>query len=198
MTKSYYGDKQYTPTIPDTFTGFASGPDGTESDYFTTPSEQAGGPTFRVRAEKLDTGDVLIVAEPAEDVVATLHALELVEIIVSACALVVAAVLGWWLVRRGLRPLVAMERTAESISKGELDERVPGANETTEIGRLARTLNVMLTRIQNAFARERRYGIRAASVRRTTQALRGGRVARASNTARRRLGVRRAVRAGGF
>ena len=37
-----------------------------------------------------------------------------------------------------------MERTAESIAAGNLTERVPGENDTTEVGRLARTLNVML------------------------------------------------------
>jgi two-component system OmpR family sensor kinase len=152
MTQAYYGNKQYTPSLPSTITGFATTSEGGEAAYLTTSSKQPGGPPFRVRADKLATGDILIVAEPVDNVVATLHALELVELIVSACALVVAAFLGWWLVRRGLQPLVAMERTAESISEGELDERVPGANEKTEIGRLAKTLNVMLTRIQQAFA----------------------------------------------
>ena len=36
--------------------------------------------------------------------------------------------------------------------KGNLTERVPGENEKTEIGRLAKTLNVMLTRIESAFS----------------------------------------------
>ena len=37
----------------------------------------------------------------------------------------------------GAPTTIAMERTAESIAEGELDERVPGANEKTEVGRLA-------------------------------------------------------------
>ena len=45
-----------------------------------------------------------------------------------------------------------MERTADSIAAGNLDQRVPGADEPTEVGRLARALNVMLERIQAAFA----------------------------------------------
>ena len=44
-----------------------------------------------------------------------------------------------------------MEAAAESIAEGNLTERVPGENDTTEVGRLARTLNVMLTRIESAF-----------------------------------------------
>jgi two-component system OmpR family sensor kinase len=152
IAEPFYGSVKYTPRIPSTITGFSTSPQNISVAYFTTSSGQSGGPTFRVMASELSSGNILIVAEPVEDVAATLHALEIVELIVSACALVVAALLGWWLVRQGLRPLVAMERTAESIAQGELNERVPGANDTTEVGRLARTLNVMLTRIQQAFA----------------------------------------------
>jgi two-component system OmpR family sensor kinase len=45
-----------------------------------------------------------------------------------------------------------METTAAAIAEGDLGRRVPGESEGTEVGRLARTLNVMLTRIQGAFA----------------------------------------------
>jgi two-component system, OmpR family, sensor kinase len=55
-------------------------------------------------------------------------------------------------VRLGLRPLEDVEATAESIAAGNLDQRVPGADQPTEVGRLARALNVMLERIQAAFA----------------------------------------------
>ena len=45
-----------------------------------------------------------------------------------------------------------VERTADSIAAGNLDQRVPGADDTTEVGRLARALNVMLERIESAFS----------------------------------------------
>src|SRR5208283_3591330 len=51
-----------------------------------------------------------------------------------------------------LRPLEDVERTADSIAAGNLDQRVPGAEQSTEVGRLARALNVMLERIQAAFS----------------------------------------------
>src|SRR5206468_4198123 len=56
------------------------------------------------------------------------------------------------LVRVGLRRLADVEATAAAIDEGELDRRVPGDTSTTEVGRLARALNVMLGRIQDAFA----------------------------------------------
>ena len=70
----------------------------------------------------------------------------------TGAAVIVALLGGLWLVRIGLRPLRDMERTAETIAAGNLTERVPGENDTTEVGRLARTLNVMLTRIESAFS----------------------------------------------
>ena len=62
------------------------------------------------------------------------------------------APLGWWLVRVSFRPLRAVESTAEAIARGELAERVPGEDARTEVGRLARAINVMLGRIERAFA----------------------------------------------
>ena len=91
-------------------------------------------------------------AQPLGDIVATLHHLLLIELVVTGAAVLLALAGGFYLVRIGLRPLRDMERTAESIADGNLTERVPGENETTEVGRLARTLNVMLTRIESAFS----------------------------------------------
>ena len=82
----------------------------------------------------------------------TLHTLFLTELAVTAAAIVLALAGGWWLVRLGLRPLEDVEATAESIAAGNLDQRVPGADQPTEVGRLARSLNVMLERIQAAFS----------------------------------------------
>lgn len=145
----------YSPELAAHLTGFTIGPNDEDLAYLTAPSTEAGGPEFRVRAEILSrgpySGDYLVVAQPLDETVATLHRLVVVEVAVAAAALVVASLLGWWLVRTGLRPLVAVEETAESITEGQLDERVPGANDRTEVGRLAATINVMLARIQQAF-----------------------------------------------
>ena len=93
-----------------------------------------------------------MVGEPIGATTNTLHTLLLIELAVTAGALVLAMAGGWWLVRLGLRPLEDVERTAESIAAGNLDQRVPGADEPTEVGRLARALNVMLERIEAAFS----------------------------------------------
>jgi two-component system OmpR family sensor kinase len=76
----------------------------------------------------------------------------LIELAVTGGALVLAGVVGWWLVRIGLRPLAAIERSAVTVAGGELGHRVPGESDRTEVGRLAGALNVMLGRIESAFA----------------------------------------------
>ncbi len=157
---AYVDGVAYTPKVPKTIVGYTSGPGGTRVAYFNAASTQANGPDFRVSVSTLRNGDLFVVAEPLGDTGSTLHHLLLVELAVTGGAVVVALIGGFWLVRIGLRPLRDMEATAESIAAGNLTERVPGENERTEVGRLARTLNVMLARIETAF------GARLASERR--------------------------------
>jgi len=153
-----FGQASPTPHLPSRITGFErNAADASEpTTFFTVPATQSGAAAFRVRASVLgggpDSGGQLILAEPVGSAVSTLDRLLHVELIVTAAALVAAIVLGWWLVRVGLRPLAAVERTAGAIARGELDQRVPGENNATEVGRLARTLNTMLGRIESAFA----------------------------------------------
>ncbi len=127
-------------------------PTGRRSRTSRPAPSRPGGPAFRVRAEKLNGGLVQVQAQPLVDQNSTLHTLFLTELAVTAGALVLALAGGWWLVRLGLRPLEDVERTADSIAAGDLDQRVPGADQPTEVGRLARALNVMLERIQAAFS----------------------------------------------
>src|SRR3984957_15225160 len=149
---AYVDDHPYRPQLPVPITGYTPQPDGSQVAYFTTGSVTPGGPTFRVRAEKLAANLVQVQAQPLVDQNSTLHTLFLTELAVTAGALVLALAGGWWLVRLGLRPLEDVERTADSIAAGDLDQRVPGADQPTEVGRLARALNVMLVRIQAAFS----------------------------------------------
>jgi signal transduction histidine kinase len=150
---AYIGSHAYKPDLPSQISGFTTEPGGTQVAFFTTGSTTPGGPNFRVRAIKTPAGgNVLAInAQPLTDQDSTLHTLFLTEFAVTAGAIVLALLGGWWLVRLGLRPLGDVEATADSIAAGNLDQRVPGADEPTEVGRLARALNVMLERIQTAF-----------------------------------------------
>ena len=135
---AYVGDHPYRPQLPSPITGFTTQPDGTQVAYFTTGSIASGGPAFRVRATKIE-GQLRrrhrsCRRSRSSTSTSTLHTLFLTELAVTAGALVLALAGGWWLVRLGLRPLEDVERTADSIAAGNLDQRVPGADQATEVG----------------------------------------------------------------
>jgi two-component system OmpR family sensor kinase len=113
-------------------------------------------PAYRLRVSLLSDGRQLVLGLPVTATDATLTHLVEVEVLVTAGALLLAVVAGWWLVHIGLRPLIEVERAAEDVAGGELGRRVPIGNPATEVGRLARVLNSMLGRIEDAFsARDR-------------------------------------------
>src|SRR5487761_1898819 len=120
--------------------------------YMTVAARDGGGPQFRIRVNALNRADVLIVGIPLDDVDNTLHDLLIVELAVSALALLAALGVGTYLIRVGLRPLAGVEEMAESVRMGNLDSRIEGTNDKTEVGRLAGTLNGMLDQIGTAFA----------------------------------------------
>ena len=55
------------------------------------------------------------------------------------------------LVTTTFEPLRAVERTAAEIARGDFGQRLAGATPNTEVGRLNRSLNIMLSRIDRAF-----------------------------------------------
>ncbi len=94
----------------------------------------------------------LIVAIPLRDMSESLHRLLLVELIVALSVLVVLAVLAWWVIKFGLRPLEHMQETAGAIAAGDLSRRIDVVDEHTEVGRLGVALNEMMQQIESAFA----------------------------------------------
>lgn len=122
---------------------------------FTVSSEGDGGASWRVLPVPLGRGlGTLVVAASLEDVDATVQRLIRIDMIVGAVVLVGLAGAGYLSVRTSLRPLTRIEETAATIAEGDLSRRVPDQHPRTEVGRLGRSLNVMLNQIETAF-RER-------------------------------------------
>ena len=71
--------------------------------------------------------------------------------------LLVVAVTSWVLVGRVLRPVEAIRAEVSAIGARDLDRRVPEPATDDEIGRLARTMNDMLGRLQASSAKQRRF-----------------------------------------
>lgn len=65
---------------------------------------------------------------------------------------VLGAALTRLLVTTTFAPLREVERTAAAIADGDFSQRLGGATPNTEVGRLNRSLNTMLSRIDRAFA----------------------------------------------
>ena len=117
-----------------------------------TVSAISGDTRFRVGLEPLgDSGQILIVAAPLDEVDDTLHQLLVVELVVAGSVLLATLLAGLWLVRVGLRPLGRIEVTAAAIAGGDLSQRVDNDDPRTEVGRLGGALNTMLGQIEEAF-----------------------------------------------
>lgn len=67
-------------------------------------------------------------------------------------AVIVSAGLTLALVTTTFRPLREVEQTAARFAGGDYSQRLSGATPNTEVGRLTRSLNTMLSRIDRAFA----------------------------------------------
>ncbi|MGW4797879.1 sensor histidine kinase [Nonomuraea sp. NPDC004297] len=121
---------------------------------FTVESRDAGGPSWRAVAVPTRDGQIRMMAISTADVDATVSQLVLIVAVGGGGTLVVLGLACHWLVRRSLRPLGEIARTANDIAGGDLSRRVPMWAGTTEVGKLGRSLNTMLAQIEVA-ARER-------------------------------------------
>ena len=81
----------------------------------------------------------------------TIGTLTVIDLAVSGAVIVLLAGVGAALIRASLRPLAEIEQTAGAIAAGDLSRRVPDRDPRTEVGSLARSLNTMLSQIEQAF-----------------------------------------------
>ena len=67
------------------------------------------------------------------------------------------ALAAWYFTGRALRPVEAIRLEAESITGATIDRRVPEPDTDDEVGRLARTMNAMLDRLESSSQRQRQF-----------------------------------------
>ncbi|HUZ22045.1 MAG TPA: HAMP domain-containing sensor histidine kinase [Acidimicrobiales bacterium] len=137
---------------------------GATLQFTMTGSLNGTSGSYRVLAENvyvssgfgsLPSLGVALLGVPLSGLEGTLGQLVLIEIAVSAAALLVLIGLGYAVVRVGLRPLERIEETAGQIADGDLSLRVDDDDPATEVGRLGAALNVMLAQIEHAFTEQR-------------------------------------------
>jgi signal transduction histidine kinase len=124
----------------------------------------AGLPTeavpFRLLSRRVDGRDgplVLHVAGGLDDVDESTDVLATTLTVAIPALTAVLAVLIWTLVGRTLRPVEAIRAEVAAIGGSDLHRRVPQPGGDDEIARLARTMNAMLDRVEDATGRQQRF-----------------------------------------
>lgn len=142
-------DDAGAPRLPD----LSSHTDG--RPFTVAPS--TGDDPWRVVAGTADDGEaVYAVSVPLSRVTDIVERLVLVVALGTFGVVLLCGVLGWFAVRRAMRPLRQIEDTARAIADGDLARRVPEIGSRDEVASLSNSLNVMLGRIEQSFAAQQR------------------------------------------
>lgn len=135
-------------------------PDAGETDSTTVQNTPVGDDPFRVVATTVSVDGQrysVYVGASLEPVENSLRGL--VQTLVAGVVMLVLLVgaTTWFVVGRALRPVEQIRAEVDRITGTDLRRRVPEPNVDDEIGRLARTMNSMLARVQDATDRQRRF-----------------------------------------
>jgi heavy metal sensor kinase len=116
----------------------------------------AGG-RFRLRTGPAGPGLVLTMAVSEDQVRGALRTLMVIFLLALPAGLILAALGGSVMAGRLLRPVDLMASRAEKISAESLSSRLPVEDPQDEFGRMAGVFNRMLSRLEEAFERLRRF-----------------------------------------
>ncbi len=93
----------------------------------------------------------VVISVSLNSVERTLHELSLLFLLISLAVLFLIGLISRWLITLSLKPLLEVEVIAAAIADGDLSARLPEMQSKTEIGRLTKSLNTMLGRIEESF-----------------------------------------------
>jgi signal transduction histidine kinase len=114
------------------------------------------GEDFAFAAATLPSGGEVIVGRPLVDVLDSTRFVQRVLVVGVPLMMLIVGGVTWVVTGRVLAPVTAIRREADEITASELHRRVP-ATRRDEIGRLARTMNRMLDRLQRSQESQRRF-----------------------------------------
>ena len=103
--------------------------------------------------------DRFVIFSAAVDTEGVAHLNELKIILVFVCCLsfLLFFIVGWFYSGRAIKPISDVVKKVEEISITSLNLRVFEGNGTDEIGRLAKTFNKMLERLEDSFATQKNF-----------------------------------------
>lgn len=99
----------------------------------------------------------IVAAAPVDEVQRSVDAVRRALWVALPALVALVAAVAWWLVGRALRPVEAIRAQVDEISGTTIHRRVPESASGDEIGRLARTMNAMLARLEGASTRQRQF-----------------------------------------
>ena len=146
-------------TDPEISRPLAATPDG-ESATGTTDEVPDEDDAYRVASRRVDAGETsaaVHVAAPLDDVDESTSLLAGSLALAVPLVTAILAVLVWVLAGRTLRPVEAIRQEVARIGATDLERRVPVPPGDDEVARLARTMNAMLDRVEDAAQRQRRF-----------------------------------------
>lgn len=118
----------------------------------------AGPAVVARRSIRTAQGTITLVAERSlAEVDETVDSITRALIVGVPALVALLAALTWWLAGRALRPVEAIRAEAAAITSSTMHRRVPEPGTDDEVGRLARTMNSMLDRLEEASLRQRRF-----------------------------------------
>jgi signal transduction histidine kinase len=120
----------------------------------------AGDSTFRIVARRVRAGNdvyTVYVAGSLNSVTNSANSLTDLLFIGLPLLLLLVGATTWVVTGRALRPVEAIRTEVEAIGAQDLHRRVPVPATSDEIGRLAHTMNAMLTRLDDATQRQHRF-----------------------------------------
>ncbi len=136
-------------------------PSGTKPESRTLGGLPVGdNAEFRVVALNATTGSgrvTIYVAASLEQAEASVNTVRGILLLGLPALLVLVGATSWVIVGRALRPVESIRAKVADISAHDLSRRVPQPAVDDEIGRLARTMNAMLDRLQTFSERQRRF-----------------------------------------
>jgi two-component system heavy metal sensor histidine kinase CusS len=113
----------------------------------------------------------VVLLAPLEEVDQELRLL--LSVLLLAVPIALLALTGWsyLMARAALAPMERLRRSTEEITAARLDRRLPIANAKDELGRLSRTINAMIARLERSFLEIRRFTADASHELRTPLAI---------------------------
>jgi signal transduction histidine kinase len=149
------GDLQ-PPSDPGQLYCCIPGADG-KLHYFRNVQPQADYEQAQ-REIRTTAGNITLVAQQSTAAVnRTVDSVTDVLLFAVPAMIILVALAAWYFTGRALKPVEAIRAEAESITGTTMHRRVPEPDTDDEVGRLARTMNAMLDRLERSAQKQRQF-----------------------------------------